>query len=47
VLQSSAKNQLYSSVYNITLNPISVAQRICKKIETMWKIGLEDKLIVG
>jgi hypothetical protein len=41
--QSSAKDQSYSTVYYITLNPLDEAQRVSTNLPKMWKIGLEVK----
>jgi hypothetical protein len=37
-----AKDQFYSTVYSITLNPICVTQRVSKNVE-----NVEPKLING
>jgi hypothetical protein len=38
--QSSSKDQFYRAVYYITLNPIEVAQRLCK----ILKKNVEDRV---
>jgi hypothetical protein len=40
VLQSGAKDQLYCTVYNITLKSNCEAQRLCKNLKTI----VEDRV---
>jgi hypothetical protein len=42
--QSDVREQFYTSVHDITLNLICVAQKVSKKNYKMWKIWSEAKI---